>query len=1153
MSLNIDNLKSKRNEILKAEIVSYFALLEKTFSDWWKGKGYFGENSLGDLNNEIKNLLQTKLQDISLNLSIIFNDQNVSSVNLWDDFINIKWREWRKVKLQDNPNKFLQVLYGSCEGINSGIEKGSPKEQIRGKYPYLSNSFGTLRKITSEEQLDKLRNILFKESLLKNDNEISQILGIDLYKFFTDKKKKYLSKNIKALLLELNDSPDFKRLMSIKIGICALFKLLYGLTPSDSRFPANDTSLFDQSYMSTSLFKAALSGLILSADNSESIDISNFDYSKIKWSILGVQYDKLSLAEKGLKPAHILWYRETSNKVDNKIKKLLEIDYPIGNEVYRDETGIYFVVGEQLLGNASGNFYKLCNELDVIQKAIIDIFSDKFEGEIYPAIFITAPSRGLMNLGHLIGKAKENFLKAERPDKFTEKLKHDEKPVGICQVCGLRLANKDGKNDLICDVCNKRKNKRLEDWFNNIADETIWTNELQDKNGRMALVTLKFELDNWINGNLVNSLLVRQENFISYKEIIKKLINFIKESLAIEELKGLNLDDNIEKDIEKFLELFDENGIQLPFKIIFQALKDNKSINNVSRNQGYRSIAFRLLKEEKWIEQFAFFTKKRKQIVKNIKKRKNENLSDYDTKNGAKEHLYEIFSINYVILQIKNILIERSIGHEWENFISNRLNKNTEIKIDFENRIINWDKLDKNDIEYLSQIILQFLFRKNPSPARLRRIWETTEGFFINTKNILEKLTGFFDNLSWRNKRIVWNVKKRDGSKLSYGEYRLGEIDFYCKDNKLYLISSIEKAIPFIKNKDQKIDDIIKKIENDDITWLKSELKLFKYGDSLKKPEVFTLFKPVYRIFKPYISIINPTPISWQFAIPADRVSDLTKNIQEEYYKYFRWVYGKLPLHVGVIIQDYKKPLYIGIKALRKIRRDDVNWDELKGIITSKFLKSRQKQSFNYQESIEKDQDCEKFYSLFEKTDEKGKYCFYLYPEQGEKRWLDIAKDTKDTEKFYFYPNTFDFEFLDVNTRRNDIYYENGKRFMKLKKQRPYDLYKWQYFEKFREYFKDKKSSSKLQKLVSVIYSKLEEWKGENEQIKIFMLSAFINILELQCSNKDIDKEKKNNFAKMFGENSWEDFENLSPKEFINKLYMLLNMFELFHSALKEV
>ena len=26
----------------------------------------------------------------------------------------------------------------------------------------------------------------------------------------------------------------------------------------------------------------------------------------------------------------------------------------------------------------------------------------------------------------------------------------------------------------------------------------------------------------------------------------------------------------------------------------------------------------------------------------------------------------------------------------------------------------------------------------------------------------------------------------------------------------------------------------------------------------------------------------------------------------------------KLPLHIGVVIQDYKKPLYLGIKALRK-------------------------------------------------------------------------------------------------------------------------------------------------------------------------------------------------------------------------------------------
>ncbi len=86
---------------------------------------------------------------------------------------------------------------------------------------------------------------------------------------------------------------------------------------SDSRFPVNDVTLWDQAYMTASMFKATLAGLYL--DNSKQQDFIN-NPQKIKWSILGIQYDKLGLAEKGLKAASINWYREKSKEVDKKLK-----------------------------------------------------------------------------------------------------------------------------------------------------------------------------------------------------------------------------------------------------------------------------------------------------------------------------------------------------------------------------------------------------------------------------------------------------------------------------------------------------------------------------------------------------------------------------------------------------------------------------------------------------------------------------------------------------------------------------------------------------------------------------------------------------------------------------------------------------------------
>ena len=341
-------------------------------------------------------------------------------------------------------------------------------------------------------------------------------------------------------------------------------------------------------------------------------------------------------------------------------------------------------------------------------------------------------------------------------------------------------------------------------------------------------------------------------------------------------------------------------------------------------------------------------------------------------------------------------------------------------------------------------------------------------------------------------------------------------------NNTVYLISSIEK-----------IDD-------------KQEFNLKKHGEKNSQTVKTLKREDATEInYKPYFTILSPTPISWQFIIPAQYLPNLIKNVQEEYYRNFKWVYGKLPLHIGVVVQNYKSPLYVGINALRKIRRDKVDWHDLSIEVSRKELKARQNTAFTYQEPPEQNSQCEEFYSLFEKASGQGRYEFYLYPNKY-KIWLATTQNSSDTDEFKIYPNTFDFEFLDTNARRNDIFYTKEKRFLKNKSNRPYDLYNWQYYEKFREYFfSDKKSSSKLQKLVSLIHSKLEDWKDKDESLKMFMESAFINILELK------NKEQQDRFAGVLGLTSFEELRNLSIDEFESKLLMILDMFDFWHTVLK--
>jgi len=979
--LSFQNLKDNRDEILKAEIGSLLFNLGKTHAGFSHWKQYFS-NARQKFSSYKKyykeDYFKKELDNIDNKLSdFIFTRKVKLSNNTLLD-----WKEFFFGDVSNSP--FVKkVFFRGCENINSGIDKGSPKENSQLSTLWISNAFGAFKYNPKIEDFDKSR-----EKFLKDFHKF-----LDGHKYYTDPKWD----TIRGFVFE-NIKPWYSCLLS------------------DSRFPINDVTLWDQAYMTASMFKAVFAQIFLDPSKFE---VYQNNPSSIKWSILGIQYDKLSLAEKGLKPGSIKWYRDKCEEVDNRIKELIEINYAIGNEVYRDETGIYFIVGEDLIGEKDVKFYKLHDNLDGIKKEIQEIFSNTFKGETYPAIFLTEPSRGLMNLGYLIENAKENFLKVEIPENFNTYIKHDSNPDGICQICGIRMAHKGNKENLICDVCQNRLKGRLNKWVSNSSGETIWTSELQDKSGRIALITLKFELNEWINGNMVNSLIVQ------------------------------NFDLNTKKYIDYLNSVID-------------GLLNNKKL---------------------------------------------------------KKTLLKDYSVNIPNIDMRDLVekwfLERSIGTRWEKFICSRLEDELKKgKIDFKNRKILWQNLTDSDIEFLAELILQFLLRKNPSPARLRRVWETTREFFVELEDKINSLIGIEERMY---ERFVWDKNELNG------EYEDGDILFWAYDGKVYLISSMNK----VGNK--------------------KEFKLKKYREGENDTLILKKEEAQKQTYKPYFTILPPTPISWQFIIPAENVPKLIGDIQKKYYEDFKWVYGKLPLHIGVVVQDYKKPLYIGVKALRRIRRDSQEWENLRIKIDKKDFKVRQDKAIGAKTQVEKDDDPEVFYSLFEKLSGKGKYEFYLYPKKRQKQWIDTVKDSADDDKFYFYSNTFDFEFLDVNTRRNDIYYEQGKRVKGSKRRRPYDIEKWEYFRRFKEYFGNRGTTSNLQNLVYLIYSKLEDWKEDLESLKKFMISSFINILNLNT------EEKRDEFCKILGLENFEEFKKLSEKEFEEVLIFFLDMFEFWHKCLKEV
>ena len=276
---------------------------------------------------------------------------------------------------------------------------------------------------------------------------------------------------------------------------------------------------------------------------------------------------------------------------------------------------------------------------------------------------------------------------------------------------------------------------------------------------------------------------------------------------------------------------------------------------------------------------------------------------------------------------------------------------------------------------------------------------------------------------------------------------------------------------------------------------------------------------------------------------------------------------GKLPLHIGIIVQDYKKPSYIGLKALRKIRRDIDKWSEIE---TTAEMNSFLKKQGKCNGFFKKEESIQSYYSLYplkySSGKEIGEYPFIINLQEGKEQLVTAGeKSYKDKNvDIKIYPNTFDFEFLDTNIRRNDIFYKTegaadfpnykGKRYLKEKQERPYEWEEWQIFKEFEKYFcgeEDRKT--KLNNIINMIYSKLYDWEGDDLSTKTFMLSLFINIFGLNTQNVDKNKLKKDEFARLFGVDTWGELANMKPKEFIRCLWMFIDMYEFWHRALKIV
>jgi hypothetical protein len=288
--------------------------------------------------------------------------------------------------------------------------------------------------------------------------------------------------------------------------------------PGDTRRPINEVTLWDWSSIVAALYKAELARCVLTTQQRSPSDVA--------WRLLSIRVDGLQYLLSVSRIPDLLARRELLSDAWNRVQTLIEETYPLGLEVYRDENGPVFVVPdiENLLDQSQvaqdGGERKTLRDLIRGEFAAGTVKNDSslaMRHERVPELYLDdKPWKGQPAPQELppIAKHLKQDIRETTDPQWLETLWHGQN-AEVCTVCGLRPQgpSSQARERKVCDVCEQRRADRAQQWVHTLCcgdHPTIWIDELTDIHGRYALIVGAFDLNGWLAGDLVRTLVVRQ-------------------------------------------------------------------------------------------------------------------------------------------------------------------------------------------------------------------------------------------------------------------------------------------------------------------------------------------------------------------------------------------------------------------------------------------------------------------------------------------------------------------------------------------------------------------------------------------------------------------------------------------------------------------
>jgi len=794
---------------------------------------------------------------------------------------------------------------------------------------------------------------------------------------------------------------------------------------ADTQRPVNDVTIWDMGCTGSALLITQALTHIL---HQKSTDHAQLAKGNLCWRILSIRTNGLLYLEEAATIADLRVRSRLMKKALDKIRCYLE-GLPLVFEIYRDENGSLFIYPdmdetEPLYQGIKGHIIKFFEPVAIMPEVeLSESLTGKIDEEtgIYMGRYISKkirrPPEFIQNSAEIISRAWSDGNVKE-----------------ICQACGMRpqgsgadeideykhnkpYYSQKAESRNICCICMDRRRGVAEKWVKNLEGPTVWVDEVADENGRIALVAGRLPV-------------------VSYAENIQYPSNSKSTKSTKWHHKPKFIDPN---------SLPEEDHA---FEIKGKKYSWNKRNQDIVGEEKLTRFKNAFLKTSE--------PREAKFNIEDLKIDENGNLTIQ-----VQEDLTEKFSDTTVI---------KCLGEDFEIIEKNLVRPgNPQAKERFI-RVVCWgnqhpfiieSSKSKEDLKVTGGV-------ENKSFARLRRLWETTKGFW---KEIQEG--GLKATVDKAQKRL--EIK---GERSSYdpednnrpGKYHAYELllkrgiklnvvwdpensRFITADNLKYLARLLDE-----ESVQKSLQGNVKILEptgygSQDKEWGTIEIREVKKIDASE--------------YVPAIPILAD-PESFMALVPARNALDVANLIREKYEREMGKVRNRLPLHLGIVFSHHRTPLRAVLDAGRRlmsIKTDSkVKWNIE---VVEKVAKAALPPAAVHLSASNGHYD--ECYAI-KLAGKAGNFTWHVpvymgdgdtedqwYPyvhlikafngnanDTRKRRMGDLVHvgDLKTGDEIKFAPSTFDWIWLDSSARRFEIAYDDkdGTRVDKKMKRRPYLL-----------------------------------------------------------------------------------------------------------------